>query len=291
MAGSVNTSDVGVPSPLELQESTNTTALGSEVEQQCKLVVGVAALTAQLVLLVVVLSALLLKRHRERPKRPWNIWILDILKQACSAGAGHAVGMFVAILAHIYSHGASECGWYFVVYFADCTLGLTLAIVFHKIVSGSAQHYCKKHAMSNTLDGKGHTEMPWCDALVESGNYGDPPSYKKWFIQAVFWMLCVVTARTIVGVVVISSIPALQLITTSMDRQFKGHPDLYIFTVMVGIPVFINIGQAWIQDQVLKWRHRKASKSKSLDHTSDTAATMSLQQTEVIVSLGGRRSK
>jgi hypothetical protein len=50
-------------------------------------------------------------RHRERPKRPWSIWALDISKQGCSAGAGHAVGMCVAILAHIYSGGASECAW------------------------------------------------------------------------------------------------------------------------------------------------------------------------------------
>lgn len=27
----------------------------------------------------------------------------------------------------------------------------------------------------------------------------------------------------------------------------------------VAIPVVINIGQAWIQDQVLKWKHRKPS--------------------------------
>ena len=54
-------------------------------------------------------------RHRERPKRPWLIWLLDILKQACSGAAGHTVGMVVAILASKASHGASECGWYFVV--------------------------------------------------------------------------------------------------------------------------------------------------------------------------------
>ena len=54
-------------------------------------------------------------RLREKPRRPWLIWLLDVLKQACSGAAGHTVGMLVAILAHQASHGASECGWYFVV--------------------------------------------------------------------------------------------------------------------------------------------------------------------------------
>jgi hypothetical protein len=37
------------------------------------------------------------------------------------------------------AHHASECGWYFVVYFMDCTLGLTLAISFHKLTTGTAR--------------------------------------------------------------------------------------------------------------------------------------------------------
>lgn len=60
-------------------------------------------------------------RHRERPRRPWVVWLLDVSKQAASAGAGHIVGMGVAIVAHAKSQQATECGWYFVVRASTCT--------------------------------------------------------------------------------------------------------------------------------------------------------------------------
>ncbi|KAG1667850.1 hypothetical protein FOA52_011038 [Chlamydomonas sp. UWO 241] len=215
-------------------------------------------MSAQLVLLFVVASALLFKRFRERPRRPWNVWGMDISKQACSGGAGHAVGMTVAILAHIYSKGASECGWYFVVYFADCTIGLALAITFHKVFTGLAAH---GRLTAQLAGDKGHAAA-WWDALVEIGNYGDPPQVRRWMIQVVFWMSCVVTARVIVGCIVVSSIPVLSIVTDALDDHFEGHPEVFLFTVMVAIPVVVNVGQAWIQDQVLKWSHRQTKEHR-----------------------------
>jgi hypothetical protein len=171
---------------------------------------------------------------------------------------------------------------YFVVYFGDCTLGLGLAITFHKLVTGAALHYFSK------LSEKESDKVPWWEPLVEIGNYGDPPLLRRWLIQVVFWVTCVVTARSIVGVVVISSIPVLQQLTQALDRKFEGHPDLYIFTVMVGIPIFINVGQAWIQDQVLKWKIRKKPKA---GHPDEPAIMLSLQQADVIIGTPGRRNK
>eukprot|EP00798_Chlamydomonas_sp_ICE-L_P009933 gene9933-7803_t len=191
-----------------------------------------------------------------------NVWLLDISKQGCSGLAGHAVGMGVAIVAHSQSHASSQCGWYFVVYFADCSLGLTLALLFHKLMSGLAElwHSERVGLLARADSGEerehGNIGLPWWDALVEIGNYGDPPRMRRWVIQAIGWMGCVVTARLIVGVVVVSSIPLLQDTTLWLDRYFHGHEDMYLFTVMVGIPVVINCGQAWIQDQVLKFRRK-----------------------------------
>ena len=69
--------------------------------------------------------------------------------------------------------------------------------------------------------------------MVEIGNYGDPPNYRKWGIQVVFWVTSVVTARLIVGVVVISNLPVFNMLTMALDRNFRGRPGTYLFTVMV----------------------------------------------------------
>lgn len=213
-------------------------------------------------------------RHRERPRRPWSVWLLDISKQAFSAGAGHIVGMAVAILAHKYSGQASECGWYFVVYFADASLGITLAITFHKTTNYLARHFHQRQLASKEYA----QEHPWWEALVDIGFYGDSnaPNYRKWGIQVVAWVLCVVSARTITGCVVVSLIPVLKAITAFMDSKFVGHPDTYLFVVMVGIPFIVNIGQAWIQDQVLKWKHKKHNPLKRED-SEETTIDVSVQ--------------
>jgi len=181
--------------------------------------------------------------------------LLDVAKQAASAGAGHVVGMVVAIVAHSKSGQSSECGWYFVVYFMDCSLGITLAITFHKLTSGLARWLSVRVAVAKEFG----EEHAWWEALVDSGHYGDAatPNYRKWAIQVFAWASCVVTARSIVGVTVVSLIAPLSRVTSFMDSKFVGHPDAYLYTVMVCIPLVMNVGQAWIQDQVLKWTHKK----------------------------------
>jgi len=236
--------------------------------RECRLLQGPVALSAQLVLLVVVITALSIKRHRERPRRPLNIWLLDIGKQACSSGAGHTVGMLVAIIAHGRSGQASECGWYFVVYFMDCTLGLTLAITFHKLTTGLARWLHNKSLLVKEDDQL--QELPWWEALVEIGYYGDgaTPNMRKWGIQVASWVLCVISARSVVGAVILLFSPAFMFITANLDARFVGRPDQYLYTVMVALPLVVNVGQAWIQDQVLKWTGRKHPGDRR-DHDHD----------------------
>ena len=44
-----------------------------DVDKQCHLL-GPTALVVQALMGVIVLGSLLYKRHRERPRRAWNIW-------------------------------------------------------------------------------------------------------------------------------------------------------------------------------------------------------------------------
>ncbi len=58
------------------------------------------------------------------------------------------------------------------------------------------------------------------------------------------------SARLTVGAVVLLGLGVLAEAARGLDRAFVGQPHLELFTVMVGIPMTLNVGQAWIQDQV-----------------------------------------
>ena len=45
-------------------------------------------------------------------------------------------------------------------------------------------------------------------------------------------------------------------IASAIDDLFDGHPHLLLFAVMVICPVGMNLIQAWIQDNILKWKQR-----------------------------------
>ncbi|KAG2451255.1 hypothetical protein HYH02_003862 [Chlamydomonas schloesseri] len=173
--------------------------------------------------------------------------------------------MGIAVIAHKRATGASECGWYLVVYLMDCTLGITLAIAFHRLMHVVVRRRHSQLLAARDRDHRGQTEQqhpwhPWTEALLESGNYGDPPSARRWAIQAAGWVTCVVSARLSVGATVLSTLALMGALAGGLDRLFGGRPDAELFTVMVGIPMLLNVGQAWIQDQVLKWTARRRIK-------------------------------
>ena len=58
------------------------------------------------------------------------------------------------------------------------------------------------------------------------------------------------SARLSVGATVLSTLRLVAELARGLDRAFLGKPDAELFTVMVGIPMLLNVGQAWIQDQV-----------------------------------------
>lgn len=55
------------------------------------------------------------------------------------------------------------------------------------------------------------------------------------------------------GSVVITAAPVLAHVAATLDAAFHGHPTLLLYFVMVACPVLMNTGQAWVQDQFLKW--------------------------------------
>ena len=89
---------------------------------ECNLMGGTFAMLVQVVLFAVVLAALLLKRNKEHPRRPLNIWVLDVAKQIVGGGLAHTINIFIATILRKRTQGkgkTDECVWYFINFFLD----------------------------------------------------------------------------------------------------------------------------------------------------------------------------
>ncbi|GAB4815021.1 hypothetical protein N2152v2_002067 [Parachlorella kessleri] len=166
--------------------------------------------------------------------------------------------MLIAIIAHQTATNTSECAWYFVAYTFDTTLGLLLTIVFHKTILKFAKCWKKRYGLP-----KATVSESWYDVVALCGNYGDPPSLYKWFLQMSEWVLCVVAARAVCGTLVILLGRVLGHVAEALDDAFRGHPTLLLYFVMICCPLCMNMIQVLIQDAIIKWQ-KPASASTSL---------------------------
>ena len=63
---------------------------------ECHLLGGLFAEGVQLALGVVAVASLVGKRLLEKPRRPWNVWCLDVCKQVASALFAHLLNILAA---------------------------------------------------------------------------------------------------------------------------------------------------------------------------------------------------
>lgn len=231
----------------------------------CHLLGGLGGYLAQFVLFVFVLASLLAKRMLESPQRPMKVWAMDVSKQGFSSLAAHICNMITAILAADLIHKArtSACSWYFVVFTADTTVGVSITILLHNLVVRTARwfernRYAKLQADTNPDTMWGHVvDQRWFNYLARCGYYGDPPSFKPWMWQSLEWTIVNIIARILCGLLVIGIGPyGLVHAAGLLDRIFAGHPQLLLAFVMVMCPIGMNIIQALIQDMVLKWSNK-----------------------------------
>lgn len=100
-------------------------AAGTPIDERNCQLFGFVSILTQLLMGVVVLVTLLYKRHQERPRRAWQIWMLDVSKQLTGQ-------LFVHILNVMFSavgtgqDGINPCSLYFLNILLDTTLGTWL---------------------------------------------------------------------------------------------------------------------------------------------------------------------
>lgn len=208
---------------------------------------------------------------------------MDVSKQVVGMGCAHLSGLIIAIVVHAVSSTASQCAWYAVAFTFDTTLGVALTLLLHsailKRLAVEAKDLPENHVSSDSLPDlqqhEGTTRQEsWRAAIAACGNYGDPPSMRRWGLQAAEWAVCVVAARAMCGGAVVALSPALEAAAAALDALFAGHPTLLLFAVMVACPLLMNAAQLLLQDAGLRGRGRGAA--------AETAEPQILEQARLL---------
>ncbi|KAJ1921560.1 hypothetical protein H4219_000597 [Mycoemilia scoparia] len=211
-----------------------------KVELVCALA-GNFSILVQVGIGLLALASLVVKRHFERPKRTWFIWSLDVGKQVCGGSVMHMCNLIAAAITGSHSkRGTDPCVWYFLHLFLDTTVGVFILYGYLSIIGRITKRY-------------GITDL-------QSGEYGNPPSIKKWFKQTAIFTGCLLLMKGTV-VIAISIIPFLFTLGDWIMAPVRstGSQEFEIIFVMAIAPLVLNIFEFCIVDQVIKKRLHKKS--------------------------------
>ncbi|KAE9409802.1 hypothetical protein BT96DRAFT_806157 [Gymnopus androsaceus JB14] len=201
-------------------------------KHSCQLL-GPTALIVQGLMGILVILSLIYKRHREKPMRPWKIWLFDVSKQIVGQMFLHGVNVLISdLLSHFSS--ANACVSYFLNILVDTTLGVALI-------------YLILHVLTHIFSEKFHLKG------FESGVYGSPPQFKFWARQAVLYVTALTTMKFLV-IGLLALFPGLFKIGAwLLSWTWTGEGDALQVIVVMGIfPIIMNILQFWLIDSIVK---------------------------------------
>lgn len=204
------------------------------MEKQCSLFGGFGV-AVQLLLGVVCCLTLLYKRHREHPRRPLNIFLLDASKQVCSALVSHAMNLMASEMISAY-HPEGPCVWYFINIMLDTTVAVLISYLLFRLF----QSIVKEYHISLSMKSNYYTDIP------------DRIEYWTWLIQTVIWVCIVVISKSALIFIILGFTPVLGFIGSAILAPLSLLPKFQLVIVMVIVPFVMNGFQFWVQDNILK---------------------------------------
>jgi len=202
--------------------------------KSCSLL-GPTALLVQGLMGILVILALVYKRHREPRKRPWRIWFFDVSKQVFGQAFVHSLNLLISGLGAIHSsRGKNACVFYFFNVLIDTTLGVAIIYGLLHLVN---------YILINKFQLKGFM----------SGEYGSPPSWLNWARQTVVYAV-VLTAMKLMVIAILAIWPGLIDVGAWLLGWTGNGGNFQIIFVMGIFPIVMNIVQFWIIDTIVKAR-------------------------------------
>ncbi|KAJ1666992.1 hypothetical protein EV178_001712 [Coemansia sp. RSA 1646] len=215
----------------------------------CKLV-GAFSLFVQILVGTLGFSTLIIKRYFEQPRRTWLVWSFDVSKQMISGALMHMANLLVSALrgSHQEADAAdatNPCSWYVLNLTLDCTVGILFVAMYLRLYERIAAYM----GLAKEL---------------ESGDYGTPPSWRRWLKQASIFCASMVSMKLSI-IALIAIFPALVVIGDLVLKpvQMADSPRLQIVFVMAFWPLALNIFESWVLDQFIKRKHRGEESRRS----------------------------
>jgi hypothetical protein len=193
----------------------------------------------QFILGMICLSALMLKRTIEKPRRPWSIWFFDTVKQGAGQFSQHFANLLIAN--KLGQHSGLECEWYLNNLMADSTLGVLLSYFYLqmvlKVLSGTKLEFQSgDYGQGETTDDS--KEVNWKCNLV--------------LYQILWWVMIVLLAKFTTLGILYSFYRIVENAGKLILQPVKSDPKLKLIFVMIIFPTIFNIIQFWFTDNFIK---------------------------------------
>lgn len=228
---------------------------GSDEKSVCKVYDGNDAFTAwvQIFLAIFALGSLWFKRMREKPRRKFATWFMDISKQGIGAVYAHLLNMIVsAIIAE--NHSASgdnklddQCAWYAINYLVDTTFGLVLALGFLFLLDKVAN------------------QKNW-ESLKNSGVYYGPEKWVHWRDQVIAWVVVLTLVKIVILFFMWIFSSFLAFWGRILFKPMQANIRFELLFVMIFFPGFLNVIYFWVIDSYIKAGEAHAHAHLSLIH-------------------------
>mmetsp|Transcript_52331 Transcript_52331/g.96859 ORF Transcript_52331/g.96859 Transcript_52331/m.96859 type:complete len:265 (+) Transcript_52331:104-898(+) len=211
-----------------------------EGDGQCRLLGSLVSWVCQVILGLTALAVLIVKRYIEVPRRPCLVWFFDVGKQAGSSAVDHVMNILLGYwLADAQSHHGSndECAWYCVNFTVDIVIGIWFCLGLLRLSELIAVR-CG------------------CEALSQSGDYGDPPSLLVAIAQLLIWCCCFLVMKVSIAATIVYVNPVQDGLNEVADYFFgdlnRTAPQVELAFVMVLWPLLLNSLYFWVSDRLIK---------------------------------------
>ncbi len=183
---------------------------------------------------IICLSALILKRYMENPRRSWTVWFFDTLKQIFGQFTQHISNLLLA--EKIGEKSGLECEWYLNNLMSDCTLGVIFCYLYLQL-------------LLKLLEG---TRFEY-----KTGDYGQDEHQNGWRLSSVtcqilWWVGVVILSKFTTTGILMLFYRVVEQIGKFILNPVKGDPKLKLIFVMIIFPTVFNIMQFWFTDNFIK---------------------------------------